>query len=94
MAHKVVLNWTDIADAGAQYNVYRSAASGAYGTTPLNSSPLAAGVATYEDDTVTVGTSFYVVRSVEGGLESPNSNEVSARILPGAPTGLVVASAA
>lgn len=92
MAHEVVLDWTDIADPTAQYNVYRANTSGGYGTTPLNSTPLAVGVATFTDDTVGVGTSFYVVRSVEDGLESPNSNEVSVRILPPAPTGLTVAS--
>ena len=86
--HSVTLNWKASADAGAAYNVYRSMTSGSYSSAPLNgSTPLK--VTTYTDTNVTVGNKyFYVVRSVLNKTESPNSNEVSAMILPAPPSEL------
>lgn len=87
-AHSVALNWKASADSGVAYNIYRSMTSGNYSGAPLNgATPVTS--TTYTDSTVTVGNKyFYVVRSVLNGIESSNSNEVSAVILPAPPTAL------
>jgi hypothetical protein len=91
MAHSAVLTWVDSLDAGSTYNIYRSQTSGLY-TTPLNTSPIAAGLTTYTDSSITIGTYFYIATAVLNGLESVHSNEVKAVILPSAPTALAVAA--
>ncbi len=76
---QVTLNWTPSVTAGAvEQRVYRSTTSGSYGaalaTIPNNTTT------TYTDTTVVIGnTYFYVVRAFNG-VESANSNEVSAAI--------------
>jgi fibronectin type 3 domain-containing protein len=86
--HKATLSWTASTDPGVSYNVYRSTASGVY-TTPVNTTPVSA--TSFIDTTVVVGTKyFYVVRATLGGVESVNSNEVSATIPLLAPGGLVL----
>lgn len=81
--HGVDLNWTASADAGVSYNVYRSQTSGS-NYAKINTA-LVSGL-TFSDNSVSVGqTYFYVVRSVLNGVESVNSNEVQARILPSPP---------
>jgi hypothetical protein len=94
MSHSVVLSWVATADAGVAgfqgYNIYRSAATGAEGTTPINAAPVNA--LTYTDTTPLVGTDFYVVKSVVNGVVSLASNEVSTTVLPAPPTNLTVVS--
>jgi Cep192 domain 4/Abnormal spindle-like microcephaly-assoc'd, ASPM-SPD-2-Hydin/HYDIN/CFA65/VesB-like, Ig-like domain len=78
--HSVLLQWDASVTAGVNgYNVYRATASGGYGTTPLNSTPVSA--MTFTDTTVTSGQSyFYVVTAVDTGQASSDSNEVSVSI--------------
>ena len=79
IAHSVTLNWTASTSTVSGYNVYRSTVSGGP-YTKLNSSPIA--TTTFVDTTVQSGqTYFYVVTSVDSsGVESVNSNEVSATV--------------
>jgi hypothetical protein len=91
MAHTVSLSWTASTDTVDGYNVYRGAAAGQE-ITKLNSAVVVG--TSFTDTTATVGESFYVARSVVGGIESVNSNEVSVSVRPAAPTNLVVSSAA
>ena len=92
MAHQVVLQWTASIDVPADsYNVLRGTAAGQEASTPINSAPITG--TTYTDSTVEPGTWFYVVESIANGVSSVPSNEVSAVILPAAPTDLVVSSA-
>ncbi|GIP50281.1 hypothetical protein J53TS2_38720 [Paenibacillus sp. J53TS2] len=72
---KVSLAWNSVTGAGS-YNVKRSTTLGGSYTT------IAANIAatTYTDTTAANGTTYYyVVNAVNPGLESTNSNEVSAR---------------
>ena len=86
-AHQVTLTWTASTDGGA-VTVYR--ASGACSTSSIFTA-VTTGVAvnTFVDSTVTVGSFCYEVTTVVGGAESLPSNQVTARILPGAPTALL-----
>jgi archaellum component FlaF (FlaF/FlaG flagellin family) len=79
-AHSVSLNWNASSTAGvSEYNVFRATASGAYGPTPLNPSPVS--TLAYTDTTVVAGQSyFYVVQAVDDGVSSANSNEVPVTI--------------
>lgn len=87
MAHSVSLAWTAPADVVDGYNVYRGLAAGkedtkvntalVIGTSLIDSSPV-------------LGANFYIARSVKNGVESVNSNEVSAVLLPAPPASLVV----
>jgi fibronectin type 3 domain-containing protein len=88
-SHDVILSWTASTTTGVVgYNVYRGTASGGESTTPLNSSPVAAGctsttTCTYTDATVVAGTTYYyVVTAVasNGVTQSADSNEVSATV--------------
>jgi hypothetical protein len=92
MAHQVVLDWTDSVDAGSSYNVFRSSVSGSFTGAPLNSSPLAPGVATYTDTTVVPGVWYYSVESVENGVSSAPATQVTVSLPPAPPTGLTVVS--
>lgn len=97
-AHSVTLTWNVPSDAIATstYNVYRitatcpttplTSASAALtaGFAKLNSAPLTA--TTDVDSSVTPGTYCYFVTQVQGGLESPPSNNVVGAISPYAPT--------
>jgi hypothetical protein len=79
--HSVALNWTASTTPNVTYNVYRSTASGAYGSA-LASVP--AGTTSYTDTTAQAGlTYFYVIRAVDpsnsSNVSSP-SNEVQAII--------------
>lgn len=89
MSHVATLTWVDSTDAGSSYNIYRSTTSGLY-SSPLNAAPLASGVTTYSDSTITPGTYFYIATAVLNGVESVHSNEVKAVVLPSAPTSLAV----
>ncbi|MDH5404311.1 MAG: fibronectin type III domain-containing protein, partial [Candidatus Heimdallarchaeota archaeon] len=91
---KIDLTWgVPLFDGGSAitgYEVYRSTTQGSYG------SPYATtGAATlsYSDTAVTKGTTYYyVVKAVNAGGSSPNSNEASGTpvSVPGAPTNLIV----
>ena len=89
MAHTVVLSWTASTDGIEGYNIYRGTSPSAENTL-LNLSPIIG--TTFTDTTPTDGEFFYVVRSVKGGIESVNSNESIARILPAPPTALTIVS--
>jgi hypothetical protein len=77
--HSAVLTWNASTSTVAGYNVYRSTVSGS-SYTKTNSSLVAA--LTYTDSSVQSGTTyFYVTTAVDSnGVESANSNEVSAPI--------------
>jgi hypothetical protein len=78
--HDVILTWTDSATPGViGYNVYRGTSSGGENATPLNSTPTNS--ATYTDQNVTAGaTYYYVVTAVASGgaTVSTASNEAPA----------------
>jgi hypothetical protein len=85
--HDVILSWTASTTSGVVgYDVYRGTTSGGESTTPLNSSPVAAGctsttACTYTDATVAAGTTYYyTVTAVASNdvTQSAGSNEVSA----------------
>jgi hypothetical protein len=87
--HDVILSWTASTSPGVVgYNVYRGTTSGGESTTPLNSSPVAAGctsttTCTYTDATVVAGTTYYyTVTAVASNdvTQSADSNEVSATV--------------
>lgn len=86
MSHTVALNWTASTDTVDGYNVYRGSAAGQE-TTKLNSAVIVG--TTFTDASPLLGDTFYIARSVVGGIESTNSNEVSVVLLPAAPTQLV-----
>ena len=79
-SHSVALTWNASPTSGISgYNVFRGTASGAEGTTPLNSPPVSG--LTYTDTAVSSGqTYFYVVTAVDSGGNSPPSNEIPASI--------------
>ena len=79
VSHSVTLTWTASISTVAGYNVYRSTVSGGP-YTKVNSTVDA--TTTYVDAAVQSGLAyFYVVTSVDSsGVESVNSNEVSATI--------------
>jgi len=75
----VQLSWTASTTGGVLYDIFRANTSGGYGTTPLNSSPIAA--TTYTDTTVVSGqTYYYVATAVDSEGSSPYSNEVAVNI--------------
>ena len=86
--HDVILYWNPSTTPGVGYNVFRGTAPGGESTTPLNSSPVAAGCAStttcsYTDATVVAGTTYYyTVAAVASNdvTQSANSNQVSAPV--------------
>ena len=87
--HDVILSWVASTTPGVVgYNVYRGITSGGESTTPLNSSPVAAGCTStttciYSDATVVAGTTYYyTVAAVASNAvsQSANSNQVSATV--------------
>jgi hypothetical protein len=80
--HDVILSWTPSTTSNvAGYNVYRGATSGGPYPTKLNSSPV--GGATYADETVQAGRTYYYVATTvasDGVTESGNSNQASATV--------------
>jgi hypothetical protein len=92
MSHSVTLTWNASTDmpspipTGSGYNVYRNTVAGTTGAVLLNTSPIAAD--TYVDNTVVPGTYFYYVVTVLDGVDSVNSTEISAVVLPAAVTNL------
>lgn len=87
MAHTVALSWTASSDVVDGYNIYKGSAAGAESTL-VNTGGVVVGTS-FTDSSETVGNIFYVARSVAGGVESVNSNEVSVSIRPSAPSNLV-----
>jgi hypothetical protein len=92
MAHQVILTWVASVDVVDGYNIYRSASAGAETGSPINGTTPVTGT-TFTDTNVTDGAFFYVARAVKGGVESVNSNEAEATILPAAPSGLTATGA-
>lgn len=77
--HNVSLSWS--ASSGAiSYDVYRSTTFGVFGSTPLNSSPVAC--CTYKDTTVAADTTYYYVTTAvnSAGVQSGYSNQVTAPV--------------
>ena len=71
---QVTLNWS-AAPGAVSYNLKRGTTSGAYDTLVASS----LGATSYVDSAVVNGTTYYyVVTAVNGGGESPNSNQASA----------------
>jgi hypothetical protein len=92
MAHSVILTWVASTDPVDGYNLYRSIVAGAEAGPPINgATPVTE--TTFTDTSVVDGDFFYVARSVKGGVESVNSNEAEAKILPAAPSGLTATGA-
>ena len=86
--HKVVLSWSASPTSGVTYNIYRSTATGACGTTKIVSN---VSVLTYTDSSVANGANyFYAVSAQNSGGESACTNEVQVLIPvpPAAPTNL------
>ena len=87
MAHSVSLSWTASSDTVDGYNVYRGVATGNE-TTKVNSAVITG--TSFIDASPLLGNDFYIARSVKNGVESVNSNEVQAVILPAPPTSLTI----
>lgn len=83
------LAWTPPSDAlPTGYNIKRSTTSGGPYTT-IASNVNATSSFTDYDTTLQLGqTYYYVISALHSGAESPNSNEVTARFVPDAPTGV------
>ncbi len=78
----VNLLWTPAAGATG-YNVFRGTTSLGEASTPLNTTPLAAGVTTFQDTAVVPGNMYYYyVQAIDGLVASAPSNEQSATPLP------------
>ena len=79
LAHTATLDWTASTSTVIGYNVYRGTASG--GPYALVNSSLVAGTQ-YVDSTVLAGQTYYYVATAvaSGGVQSVDSNEVSATI--------------
>ena len=76
--HSVSLNWVASTTPNVTYNIYRTATSSMYSSTPLASS---GATTSYTDITVQFGqTYYYVVTASSAGSESVPSNEVPATI--------------
>ncbi len=77
--HSVVLSWTASTSAVSGYNIYRGTTSGSP-YTRLDSS--VDSTTTYTDSSVQAGLTYYYVATAvdSNGVESTNSNEVSATI--------------
>lgn len=92
MSHSVTISWTADPDAINGYNVYRGSSATAI-TTKLTATPIT--TTTYTDPTAEAGDTWYAVTAVgANGVESAPSTSVEAVILPSAPTGLTLVSAA
>lgn len=77
---RAVLKW-DAVDSATSYNIKTSTTSGGPYTSTYTSTE-----ATYSDQAVKAGTTYYyVVSAIVNGVESPNSNEISVTI-PDTPT--------
>jgi len=89
MSHTIALSWTASTDAVQGYNVYEGTAAGNESSTPVNGTTLITGT-TYTVTVAGPGVYSFVVKSVENGADSVNSNEVIATVPPFPPTGLTV----
>jgi len=87
MPHSASLTWTASTDPADGYNLYRGTAAGQE-TTKVNSSLITG--TSYVDSPLSPGPVFYVCRASKDGVESVNSNEVTAVILPAPPTALAI----
>ena len=79
--HNVGLLWTPSSTSGVVgYNVYRGTTPGGENSTPLNSTPTSG--ATFTDESVTAGATYYYVVTAVGsdGSQSPASAESSTTV--------------
>ena len=97
VAGQVTLAWdlspddSSLGSAGG-YRIYQSTVSGQYGTIPI--ATVKAGVSTVTFNTGSTGTFFWVATAIDStGAESVNSNEVTTKIVPGAPANLKIPGA-
>ncbi len=84
----VNITWSSVPGATG-YKIYGSTVSGSYSTTPL--ATVSDSVYSYDATGLSNGITYYfVIRAVNGDVESASSNEVSAvpRTVPGVPTGV------
>jgi hypothetical protein len=81
-SHDVILSWTESASPGvAGYFVYRGTSAGGEAPTPLNSTPING--ASFTDESVTAGATYYYVATAvasDGVTQSVASNEASATV--------------
>jgi endoglucanase Acf2 len=76
-AYEIDLSWAAPSGAVTGYNVFRGTTAGGESATPLNATPLTG--TTYQDTTVTPGTTYYyVIEAVNGAGSSGHSGEASA----------------
>lgn len=87
MSHSVSLTWTASSDAVDGYNVYEGSTTGSE-TRKVNTAVVTG--TSFIDASPSLGNNFYIARSIKNGVESVNSNEVNAVILPAPPTQLIV----
>lgn len=92
-SHAVALAWTASIDAVANstltYNLYRAASSCATASSFTKVNTAAISGTSFTDSSVTVGNTYcYQATSVLNGLESVDSNQTAAVILPAPPTAL------
>ena len=79
--------------AGGGYRVYQSTVSGQYGAAPI--AKVVPGVSTVTFNTGTLGTFYWVVTAIDSnGNESKYSNEVSGKVVPGAPSNVKILGSA
>jgi fibronectin type 3 domain-containing protein len=89
--NQVSLSWA--ASAGAtSYNIYRGSTSGGEGQTPYRTGVSSSSFV--DTGVVSGGTYFYQVSAVGAGGESPKSAEVSATLVPAAPTNVSATASA
>jgi hypothetical protein len=88
-AHTITIGWTASTDAVQGYNVYEGTAAGNESATPLNGTTLITGT-TYVVTVAGPGVYSFVVRSVENGAVSVNSNEAIATVPPFPPTNVAI----
>ncbi len=78
-ATEIDLSWTAAASSAVTgYNVFRGTTAGDESITPLNSTPLSSGTTTFQDTTVTAGTTYYyVVEAIDNGVTTNTSGELN-----------------
>ena len=90
----IALSWTGVSGATG-YNVYRRTSLGTFNfSAPLNGGTPVSGTSYADPGSALTGgvTYAYVVRAVVGGLESPDSNELSATAIARPPSPASVAA--
>lgn len=87
------VTWTASSDSSAAYNIFAGTSSGGESTTPVNSSPVAAGCSgaacTYTMTGLVIGNSEFIkIQAVINGVSSVASNEATSAVAVPTVTGL------